>query len=84
MQAAVQESPAPVLLGPDAPQSSPLARPGRRAAQAMRGVAAAYVRWRRWEDEREALRALSERDLRDIGLTRADVLVEIDKPFWRI
>jgi len=38
--------------------------------------------WSRIRD-REELAAMSERDLRDARLSRADVAVEIGKPFWR-
>ena len=38
--------------------------------------------WKRIRD-REELAAMSERDLRDARLSRADVAVEIGKPFWR-
>ena len=34
--------------------------------------------------ERDELAALDERTLRDIGLSRYDVLQEANKPFWRI
>ena len=33
--------------------------------------------------QRRELRALDERALRDIGLTRADVQYECSKPFWQ-
>ncbi len=33
--------------------------------------------------EREALRRLSDHHLRDIGLTRSMVMMEVAKPFWR-
>jgi uncharacterized protein YjiS (DUF1127 family) len=39
--------------------------------------------WRRRMRERAALAAFGERDLRDLGLTRLDVLAEAAKPFWR-
>ena len=39
--------------------------------------------WRRRIRDREELAAMSERDLRDARLARADVAVEIRKPFWR-
>lgn len=39
--------------------------------------------WRRRIRERRALAAMSERDWRDFGATRADVMREIGKPFWR-
>jgi uncharacterized protein YjiS (DUF1127 family) len=39
-----------------------------------------------WQDRRvgrQLLRSMSDRALHDIGLTRADVLRETRKPFWR-
>jgi len=33
--------------------------------------------------QRISLAALSDLVLRDIGLTRADVAIEADKPFWQ-
>ena len=39
-----------------------------------------YIERRR---ERQALLRLDDRMLRDIGLTRVDVMREADKPFWR-
>ncbi|MEO8715759.1 MAG: hypothetical protein ABI369_12165 [Acetobacteraceae bacterium] len=39
--------------------------------------------WRRRIREREGLTKMTERDLRDARLTRADVQAEIAKPFWR-
>ena len=55
-----------------------------------------HSRWLGWKDlialcnewrdrlrSRRELAAMSERELRDIGLTRCDVGGEISKPFWR-
>jgi uncharacterized protein YjiS (DUF1127 family) len=39
--------------------------------------------WRQRSRERAQLAALDERMLRDIGISRGDVLREINKPFWR-
>jgi uncharacterized protein YjiS (DUF1127 family) len=39
--------------------------------------------WRRRMREREALARWDDRDLRDAGITRAEILNEIAKPFWR-
>jgi hypothetical protein len=33
--------------------------------------------------ERRALQALDDAALKDIGLTRVDIEVELNKPFWR-
>jgi uncharacterized protein YjiS (DUF1127 family) len=45
----------------------------------LRGVAESFRRAR----QRRDLAALSDHALRDIGLSRGDVDVEIGKPFWR-
>jgi uncharacterized protein YjiS (DUF1127 family) len=45
----------------------------------LRGVAESFRRAR----QRRDLALLSEHSLRDIGLSRADVDIEITKPFWR-
>jgi len=43
-------------------------------------------RWRRWQRrlvQRRQLLALTERELRDIGITRCDAVREASKPLWR-
>jgi uncharacterized protein YjiS (DUF1127 family) len=40
-------------------------------------------RWRRRIEERDQLAKLGERDLHDLGLSRAAVYAELRKPFWR-
>jgi uncharacterized protein YjiS (DUF1127 family) len=64
----------------------PLAAPAlgwRRPRSRLARVAALVGRWRRRAAERQDLRRLDDRLLRDIGLTRQDVLDEQEKPFWR-
>jgi uncharacterized protein YjiS (DUF1127 family) len=39
--------------------------------------------WRRRSRDRRDLAAMSDRSLRDIGLTRYDAACEASKPFWR-
>ncbi len=39
--------------------------------------------WRRRVRDRNALAAMSDPSLRDIGLTRYDIELEVRKPFWR-
>jgi uncharacterized protein YjiS (DUF1127 family) len=39
--------------------------------------------WVRRSHERGCLAQMSDRELRDIGLTRAEAHAEIRKPFWR-
>jgi uncharacterized protein YjiS (DUF1127 family) len=45
----------------------------------LRGIAESFRRAR----QRRDLAALSDHNLRDIGLTRVDVEIETGKPFWR-
>lgn len=40
--------------------------------------------WHERARQRRHLQSLSDHMLRDIGLTRADVLAEASKPFWRL
>ena len=54
-----------------------------RPLDLLRHTFAALREWRRRAHGRTALARLDDRMLRDIGLTRADALREIDKPFWR-
>lgn len=49
-------------------------------------VRVAMARFRHYHEvqrERAQLLAMSERERRDIGITRCDALREADKPFWR-
>lgn len=39
--------------------------------------------WQERSHQRHALGQLNGRDLRDLGLSRADVVFEARKPFWR-
>jgi len=39
--------------------------------------------WMQRIDSREKLKTLSDRSLKDIGLTRKEVEQEIHKPFWK-
>lgn len=54
------------------------------------GVGAALVlfgRWRAWRrrlQTRQALRYLSDEELRDIGLSRAQARTEVERPFWTL
>jgi uncharacterized protein YjiS (DUF1127 family) len=40
--------------------------------------------WHERAHQRRHLQALNDHMLRDIGLTRADVMAESSKPFWRL
>ena len=52
---------------------------GSTVDRAIRAVG----RWRRLAAERRQLARFSRRELADVGLTEADALVELNKPFWR-
>jgi len=39
--------------------------------------------WRRRYQTRHELAGWSDRDLHDVGLSRCDIALEADKPFWR-
>ena len=41
------------------------------------------LQWQERAGQRHALAELDDRMLKDIGLNRAEVAHEIDKPFWR-
>ena len=47
-------------------------------------VADLVLLWHQRVRQRRQLACLSDRMLRDIGLTRADVFAESSKPFWRL
>ena len=53
-----------------------LAQAGGRAGRVVR-------EWRRRSRDRAKLAMLDDRMLRDIGVTRADIWHECNKPFWR-
>jgi uncharacterized protein YjiS (DUF1127 family) len=42
-----------------------------------------FATWRRRATDRRRLQDLDDQMLRDIGLSRGDVEIEIKKPFWR-
>ncbi len=39
--------------------------------------------WFQRSDSREKLKTLSDRSLKDIGLTRQEIAKEVRKPFWK-
>jgi uncharacterized protein YjiS (DUF1127 family) len=52
----------------------------RRAVAASVGL---LLTWQQRAHERHTLAAMDEHMMRDLGLSRVDILVELDKPFWR-
>lgn len=49
----------------------------------LRSACALVRLWRLRVRERRMLARFSERDMRDLGLTRMDIVRECEKPFWR-
>ncbi|NJO36479.1 MAG: DUF1127 domain-containing protein [Rhizobiales bacterium] len=47
-------------------------------------VARVTAVWRSRARDRDALSRLNDHCLRDIGLTQHDVMIECEKPFWRL
>jgi uncharacterized protein YjiS (DUF1127 family) len=62
----------------------PRRRDGPMVAAGIGRVLGLTATWRRRARDRYALLAMSERDLRDIGVTRFDAVREAEKPFWRV
>ena len=55
----------------------------RLLMQACGRAGGVICEWHRRSRDRAKLAMLDDRMLRDIGVTRADVMYECDKPFWR-
>lgn len=59
------------------------ARPVVAVRQGIAGAVALLLLWQRRADERLWLGQMDDHMLKDIGLSRADVSRETDKPFWK-
>ena len=51
--------------------------------ETVRGMMGRLARWQERRRTRVQLMTLSERQLKDIGLTRGQAMAEWEKPFWR-
>lgn len=56
---------------------------GQHARAALGRVGATLALWSQRRLEARELARLDDRELQDIGLTRADVAMALTKPFWR-
>ncbi|MBM3596877.1 MAG: DUF1127 domain-containing protein [Alphaproteobacteria bacterium] len=60
---------------------------GRHVARGTGGFISALVArlllWQERAAERQYLSTMADHELRDLGLSRADILQEAAKPFWR-
>ncbi|MBL8834963.1 MAG: DUF1127 domain-containing protein [Alphaproteobacteria bacterium] len=72
----------PGLIGTAARASAP-AHLGALVAAVGSRILAIVTTWHARAKERRALAAMNDHELRDVGITRADVWAELDKPFWR-
>lgn len=63
------------------PRSPALPEPRLRPLLAR--LSAMVAAWRRRLAERALLARMDEREIRDLGITVSDVMIEINKPFWR-
>jgi uncharacterized protein YjiS (DUF1127 family) len=50
--------------------------------RSMASLKAHVLRWRQLHHERQLLASLSDDALKDIGLSRADIQQEAERPFW--
>ncbi|MCC6467272.1 MAG: DUF1127 domain-containing protein [Alphaproteobacteria bacterium] len=60
-----------------------LAATGGAFGRAVRRVVAVVLAWQQRARERRALAMMDEHTLHDLGLSRVDIMIELDKPFWR-
>jgi uncharacterized protein YjiS (DUF1127 family) len=67
---------------PALPDALPGAAPARALGRALGLAFGLLLAWRERGRQRAALATLDDRALRDIGVSRADIWVEADKPFW--
>ncbi len=67
------------------PTGIPLTAPTRATAARLRAAyfAAVFERWKQRRRAREALRRMSEREIRDFCASHVDAQQEMKKPFWR-
>jgi uncharacterized protein YjiS (DUF1127 family) len=68
------------------PAESPRTQRTRNAAEAIETLIALFDRLAGWQQrarQRRELRRMSDRELKDIGLSRVDAEREAAKPFWR-
>jgi uncharacterized protein YjiS (DUF1127 family) len=49
---------------------------------AERRLVRTFTLWRARAQERRALAAMTDRELRDVGISRGEALAEAQKPFW--
>ncbi len=63
-------------------QSIPVGMPPAALIRILERALATMRIWRERAHQRRQLQELSDRDLRDIGISRLDAIAECRKPFW--
>ena len=58
-------------------------RPVRAALAALAGLKARLATWAARQRQRAAALALSDAELKDLGISRAQAAFDHNKPFWR-
>jgi uncharacterized protein YjiS (DUF1127 family) len=64
-------------------RSAPASPPIRTASAMLGGLKEQLAVWRSRQRQRAALLSLSDADLQDIGISRAQANFETNKPFWQ-
>jgi uncharacterized protein YjiS (DUF1127 family) len=64
-------------------RSAPASPPIRTASAMLKGLKEQLAVWRSRQRQRAALLSLSDADLQDIGISRAQANFETNKPFWQ-
>jgi len=62
---------------------SPLVSAAQPRGSLLVRAADTFLTWLERAQARRALATMNEFQLKDVGLSRADVQGEVDKPFWR-
>jgi uncharacterized protein YjiS (DUF1127 family) len=74
---------APLVTARPSLDGAPTLPEGRSWLNALKRASKLILSWHERARQRHHLEYLSDHMLRDIGLTRADVLAEVTKPFWQ-
>ena len=64
-------------------RSAPASQPIRTVFAMLKGLKEQLTAWRLRQRQRTVLLSLSDAELQDIGISRAQANFETDKPFWR-
>lgn len=57
-------------------------QPAASLGHSLRQIPQRLLRWHELGQQRRALAALGDSALKDLGLSRADIYNEVERPFW--